>query len=248
MRSETMNIAMWSGPRNLSTAVMRSFAQRDDCKVWDEPFYATYLVQTGIDHPMRDEIIKDSIGDPRNVIAACTTPPQAPQKLFYQKHMTQHMGRLIDREWIKQVTNAFLIRSPERVLASYAKKRQSVEAEDLGYSRQLELFKLVCDQMGEAPVVIDSTDIRKAPEAMLRLLCERLGIGFDPAMLSWESGPSKDDGIWGKHWYDSIWKSTGFAPPEVNPAPLPGHLRSLCDKIWPDFLAVEKYKIGIDRF
>jgi len=238
-----INIAMWSGPRNLSTALMRSFAQRQDCQVWDEPFYANYLIETGLQHPMREEIIADGISDSQSVIEACLAPPAAPKRVFYQKHMTQHMRPAIDREWMGRVRNAFLIRSPERVLASYAKKRQDVVAEDLGYGRQLELFHRIADQSGEVPIVIDSTDIRKSPRAMLMILCERLGLAFDPAMLSWQSGPSVDDGIWGKHWYDNIWKSTGFAAPDEDPEPLPDHLQRLCEEILPDYLAVKQHKI-----
>jgi hypothetical protein len=243
MMNKTINIAMWSGPRNLSTALMRSFAQRKECQVWDEPFYANYLVETGLEHPMRDEIIADGITDSQSVIAACIEAPLPPKSVFYQKHMTQHMGPTVDREWMGRMTNAFLIRSPERVLASYAKKRQSVVAEDLGYGRQLELFHRIRDLSGEVPIVVDSTDIRKAPQAMLMTLCHRLGLDFDPAMLSWQSGPSDDDGIWGKHWYDNIWKSTGFAAPDKDPEPLPAHLQSLCDEILPDYLAVKQHKI-----
>ncbi len=247
MQSDILNIAMWSGPRNLSTALMRSFSQRSDCQVWDEPFYATYLVQTGIDHPMRDEVIEEGIVDPAAVISACVAPAKPPKTLFYQKHMTQHMGPGIERGWMGRVQNAFLIRSPEKVLASYAKKRQSVEIEDLGYAKQLELFQLVCDELGQAPIVIDATDIRKSPEAMLGLLCARFEIDFDPAMLAWQAGPSRDDGIWGKHWYDNIWKLTGFAPPEENADPLPDNLQRICDEIRPDYLAVEKFKITLDE-
>ena len=251
MDAKTLNIAMWSGPRNLSTALMRSFAQRADCQVWDEPFYAAYLVATGIDHPMRQEVIADGISDPSTVISACLERAKKPRTVFYQKHMTLHMGQhrgvAIDRAWMKQVNNAFLIRAPQKVLASYAKKRQTVSAEDLGYQRQLELFEQVCDFTSAAPPVIDSNDIRKAPEAMLRTLCGRLGIDFDPAMLSWEKGPSADDGIWGKHWYDGIWKSTGFAPPEEKSEPLPDNLQALCDEVMGDYLAVEKYKITLEE-
>ena len=236
---------MWSGPRNLSTAMMRSFAQRSDCQVWDEPFYANYLAETGIDHPMRQAIIEDGIRLADDVIAACIARPKPPATLFYQKHMTQHMGPYIDRAWMGNMVNAFLIRSPERVLASYAKKRESVVAADVGYGRQLELFNEIADQTGKAPVVIDSTDVRSAPEPMLRALCERLGIDFQSSMLSWESGPSKDDGIWGKHWYDAIWKTTGFAAPDREPDPLPDHLQVICDEVMPDYLAVERYKIRL---
>ncbi len=231
----------------MSTALMRSFAQRSDCQVWDEPFYANYLVETGLEHPMREEIIGDGITNSKAVISACVEPPNMPHTVFYQKHMTQHMRPSVEREWMGQVRNAFLIRSPQRVLASYAKKRQDVVADDLGYGRQLELFQRVCDHLGEAAIVIDSTDIRKSPEIMLIALCQRLDIEFEPAMLNWQSGPGADDGIWGKHWYDAIWKSTGFAPPDKDPAPLPDHLQAICDEILPDYLAVKEHRIKIDK-
>lgn len=243
MSQKPMTLAMWSGPRNLSTAMMRSFAQRADCQAWDEPFYAAYLAKTGIDHPMREEVIADGITDPQNVIAACLTPPEPPKALYYQKHMTQHMVPGIETGWTAQVTNAFLIRSPERVLASYAKKRAEVTAEDIGYSKQREMFERLCDTTGTPPLVIDSTDIRVNPETMLKRLCEALGIRFDPAMLSWKAGEAPEDGIWGKHWYDAIWKSTCFAPPEKDPPALPDHLRPVLDEVIDDFEAVEKYKI-----
>ena len=246
MKTETRNIAMWSGPRNLSTALMRSFDQRRDCQVWDEPFYAVYLKLTHIDHPMREAVINEGIGDVEAVIRACVSAPRAPKTVYYQKHMTQHMVSNIPREWMTQVTNAFLIRSPERVLASYAKKREIVNTEDIGYGRQLELFQRVCDHLGHVPVVVDATDIREAPEAMLSLLCERLGISFDRAMISWREGRSESDGIWGEHWYGNIWKSTGFAPPDKMPAPLPDHLAVIRDEILSDYLAIEKYKLKLE--
>lgn len=241
---ETKIIAMWSGPRNLSTAMMRSFAQRADTQAWDEPFYAAYLKLTGLQHPMGDEVIADGLAAPEDVIAACLEPPSPPQSLTYQKHMTQHMVPGISTDWMHRVSNAFLIRSPERVLASYAKKRGVRHADDLGYRRQRELFDLVCQHQGEAPPVIDSADIRRAPQAMLKRLCTQLGITFDTAMLSWAAGPAPEDGIWGRHWYDSIWKSTGFAPPEDSPSPLPDELNPILDAVQDDFLAIEKYKIS----
>ncbi len=241
----TINLAMWSGPRNLSTALMRSFAQRTDCQAWDEPFYAAYLAETGIDHPMREEIIADGMRDPDAVIAACVKPPGPHKTLFFQKHMTLHMTANIDLAWMGRVTNAFLIRSPERVIASYAKKRQSITADDLGYKRQCELFERVADETGTAPIVLDSTDIRKAPEASLKTLCQKLAINFDQAMLSWPLGPAQEDGIWGKHWYDNIWKSTKFAPPDNDPEPLVANLQQLCDEVMPDYNHVARYKLGV---
>ncbi|PLX35418.1 MAG: sulfotransferase family protein [Hyphomicrobiales bacterium] len=236
-------IAMWSGPRNLSTALMRSFGRRAGTRVWDEPFYAAYLNKTGLQHPMGDAVIADGITDPDAVISACLEPPRPPCQLIYQKHMTQHMVEGFDTSWTARVTNAFLIRSPERVLASYARKRASVSAEDLGFRRQREMFEALAERQGEAPPVIDSTDIRRAPERALNLLCARLGLKFDPAMLSWPAGPAPGDGIWGPHWYDAVWNSTGFAPPESEPPALPDALKPILDAVRDDYLAVARYRI-----
>lgn len=240
---KTKTIAMWSGPRNLSTALMRSFAQRADCQVWDEPFYAAYLVQTGLDHPMRDEIIADGVSDPAQVIRRCTDKPGKPASLFFQKHMTHHMTPNIDLAWMDTVDHAFLIRAPNRVLASYARKRQSITPEDLGYAKQRELFERVCDKRGEAPAVIDSTDLRCAPRQMLEQLCNKIGIGFDPAMLDWKPGPAKEDGVWGRHWYANIWKSTCFAPPDKAAENLPGALQKIHEVVLKDYEFIKKHKI-----
>jgi len=237
-----VNIAMWSGPRNLSTAMMRSFAQRADCRVWDEPFYAAYLVATGLDHPMRDEVIAAGLRDPNDVIAGCIRPPES--GIVYQKHMAQHMIRGIDRGWIRKVTNVFLIREPARVIASYHAKREDPLMSDLGFVEQADLFDRAADAAGRAPLVVDALDIRADPRAMLDGLCGALGIGFDEAMLSWPAGPSPDDGVWGAHWYRAIWDTTGFAPPERGEPPaLPAHLQSLADRAGPLYQRLAQHRL-----
>lgn len=240
-----MIIAMWSGPRNLSTALMRSFAQRADTIAWDEPFYAAYLKATGIDHPMAAEIIADGMADPADVVRACLVEPAAPKTVFYQKHMTHHMIEGFDLSWIDRVANAFLIREPERVLASYTKKREAVTAPEIGYALQRQLFERVADRTGKEPPVIDSTDIRRDPPTALMLLCGALGIGFDPAMLSWKPGPAPEDGIWGRHWYDAIWRSTGFAPPEGTAPALPAHLSAIAEEVRADYEFLKSRKIAL---
>ena len=241
----TKIIAMWSGPRNLSTAMMRSFAQRADTKVWDEPFYAAYLRSTGIDHPMREAIIAEGIARYEDVIDACLERA-IDRSVFYQKHMTQHMIDGVDLSWIDGVTNAFLIRAPERVLASYAAKRAEVCAADLGYAIQRRMFDRIAEKTGRPPIVIDSNDVRASPKIALTRLCDGLGIAFDPAMLGWPAGPSKDDGIWAKHWYDAIWKSTGFAPPETALPEIADHLRPIVEEVLADYHALRAHKISID--
>lgn len=205
-----MRIAMWSGPRNLSTAMMYSFAQRADCAVWDEPFYAAYLAQTGLDHPMREQILAEGETDPDRIIAACLGPVPDDKVHFYQKHMTQHMIPGIDRTWIAEVTNVFLIRHPARVIASYAAKREDPTADDIGFRQQFELFDYV-RRLGQTPIVIDSADIRANPPLALEGLCDALGLPFDPAMLSWLKGGNIADGIWAAHWYGAVHDSTEFA-------------------------------------
>ncbi len=209
---------MWSGPRNLSTAMMYAFAQRPDTEVWDEPFYAAYLKATGLDHPMGAEILAAGEQDANAVIEACTRAGPQGKPVFYQKHMTQHMIQGVDRSWIKEMTNVFLIRHPARVLASYDKKRGNPTLDDIGFRQQAELIDLVNADGSAPPIVIDSADIRENPDKMLRLLCQRLGIPFEPAMLSWAKGGNPQDGVWAPHWYGAVWNSTGFAGAE---GPLP---------------------------
>lgn len=235
---------MWSGPRNLSTALMRSFAQRADAIAWDEPFYAAYLKATGLPHPMREEVIAAGIADPHEVAAACAREPEGDKRVFYQKHMTHHMIEGFPLDWTDHVSNAFLIRSPERVLASYVKKHEAVEAGDIGFERQAELFDREAQRTGKAPPVVDSHDIRRDPAGTLSALCAALGLPFDAAMLSWKPGPAPEDGVWGSHWYDAIWNSTGFAPPEEAAPALPGHLARIAVQVRPHYERLERHRLA----
>jgi len=212
-----MRIAMWSGPRNLSTAMMYAFAQRADCAVWDEPFYAAYLAKTGLEHLMRDQILATGETDPDKVIADCLGSVPNDKAHFYQKHMTQHMIPGFDRAWISEVTNVFLIRHPARVIASYSAKREDPTSDDIGFRQQFEIFDYVRG-LGQRPIVIDSADIRANPRLSLEGLCDALGLSFDLAMLSWPKGGNVADGIWAAHWYGAVHNSTGFAGAE---GPLP---------------------------
>jgi len=208
-----MRIAMWSGPRNLSTAMMYAFGARDDFAVVDEPFYAAYLTMTGLDHPMRGEILAAQSADPVKVAQSLSGSIPGEKPHFYQKHMTQHMIPGIPRDWMADVVNVFLIRHPARVVASYGIKRENPTLEDIGFTQQAELFDHV-KALGQRPVVIDSHDIRDDPEGMLKKLCDAVGLNWDPAMLSWPEGGHKDDGVWAAHWYGAVHRSTGFAGAE----------------------------------
>jgi len=222
-----MRIAMWSGPRNLSTAMMYSFAARADTAVWDEPFYAAYLAKTGLSHPLGQEIL--AAGEPvaDKVVARCLGPIPNDRPVFYQKHMTHHMIDGFDRGWLSQMTNVFLIRHPARVIASYAAKRENPTLNDIGFRQQAEIYDQVCQITGQRPPVIDSFEIRQNPEMALRGLCRDIGLDFDPAMLKWPKGPHADDGAWAPHWYGSVWNSTGFAGAEGGLPTLPDEFRAL---------------------
>ena len=228
-----MKIAMWSGPRNLSTAMMYAFAARGDCTVVDEPFYGAYLAATGMDHPMAAEVIVSQSADPVQVAKQCLTQPKT--ALSYQKHMTLHMLPDWDLGFMRGLTNVFLIRHPARVIASYAQKRESPTLMDIGFVQQAELFDRVADFLGHAPLVLDSADVRADPRATLTRLCAALGIAFTENMLSWTAGPKPFDGIWAPHWYDQVWKSTGFGGAEGELPPLGPDFQHLCDAAMPHF-------------
>lgn len=234
--TELRRIAMWSGPRNLSTAMMRSFEARADvAEVWDEPFYAAYLAASGKDHPMRAEVLSAQAQDWRVVAAACAAAEGPPGTVIYQKHMTHHMLPEFGRAWMDALAHVFLIRAPERVAASYAAKHEEVGLEDIGFVQQAELFDRMADRTGAAPPVIDAEDVRADPEGMLRRLCAAIGLPFDPAMLAWDSGRRDSDGVWGAYWYGSVEGSTGFAPPEPEPAALDGALAALAAAARPSY-------------
>ena len=228
-----MRIAMWSGPRNLSTAMMYSFAARSDCAVWDEPFYAPFLKKSGRLDPMLDEIFAQEETDPQIVAQRCVGTIPGGKSVFYQKHMPHHMIAGMPREWIKEMVNVFLIRHPARVIASYARKRENPTLEDIGIEMQAALFEEITLVSGSAPVVIDSSDIRRDPAAMLQKLCAAIGLSYDPTMLNWPAGGHASDGAWAPHWYPEVWKSTGFAPPEDDIPVLPDEFQLIADKALP---------------
>lgn len=240
-----MRIAMWSGPRNLSTALMYAFAARGDCAVWDEPFYAAYLRETGIDHPMRAEIIAAHEADPARAAAACRGRIPQEQSLFYQKHMTLHMIPGFDRSFMRDCANVFLIRHPASVVASYARKREGPTLADIGFAQQAELFDEVAQWMGRAPLVIDSHDIRQNPRSALTGLCAALGIPFTGNMLHWPAGPKPYDGVWAPHWYGAVHGSTGFEAPEGALPDLPDAYRRLADQAMPYYERLAGVKIGV---
>jgi hypothetical protein len=240
----TVRIAMWSGPRNLSTALMRSFGNRADCAVVDEPFYAAFLSLSGAVHPMRDDILARHETDWRKVAAALAGPPPGGKRLFYQKHMTHHMLGEIGRDWMRACRHAFLIRHPARVLASYAAKREPAELRDIGFLEQAELFDAAADIMGGAPPVVDADALLADPPHVLSRLCEALGIPFDAAMLAWPPGRRTTDGVWAAHWYDSVDRSTGFSRPRPTPRLNDPHLVELERQALPLYERLSAHALG----
>lgn len=231
-----MRIAMWSGPRNLSTAMMYAFGARPDFTVMDEPFYAPYLATSGSAHPMTDEIIKAHETDPERVARMCASEG-SPH--LYMKHMPHHMLDGFPMDWAKDCINVHLIRHPARVIASYAAKREAPTLSDIGYIQQTDLFAKL------GGVVIDSFDIRAQPDRMMRVLCDAIGVAFDPAMLQWPAGPRPEDGIWAKHWYGAVHSSTGFAGAEGPLPVVPDALQPVLDAALPHYLMLHRRRLSL---
>lgn len=234
---------MWSGPRNLSTAMMRSFGSRVDTAVTDEPFYGAYLKATGDPQAMADRVIASMDCDWANVARTMTGPAPGGAAIWYQKHMAHHMVGPVALDDLPGLAHAFLIRDPARVVASYAAKREAVRPEHLGTGRQVDYFNREADRLGHAPPVIDSADVLRDPAETLQLLCAALGITWDPAMLRWEPGIRATDGLWAPHWYGTVAASTGFAPPDDPPVDLDADGQAVADACRPDYDYLSRFTL-----
>ena len=243
-----LRIAMWSGPRNISTAMMRAFGARADCAVSDEPFYAAYLTATGLIHPLRDEVMRSQPTDWRAVADALTGPVPAAKPIWYQKHMTHHMIPGFGREWIKACANVFLIRAPEAVLASYHRVRDDFTLDEIGLPTQVELFFRAGDRLGHTPPVLEGQDVLADPPGMLSALCGACGIAFDPAMLAWAPGRRATDGVWAPAWYDAVERSTGFAAPRAEAGfdALDDALKPIAEAGRPLYEALARHKLATE--
>lgn len=237
-----VRIAMWSGPRNISTAMMRAWENRPDTVVSDEPLYAHYLIATHAPHPGREEVIAAQENDWRKVVQTLCGPVPGDVPIWYQKHMTQHVTRDMELGWLRKLTNAFLIRDPDEVVASFVRTRENPQLWELGFEMQAQIFDYVADLTGEAPPVVDGRDVLQDPAGMLRLLCTRLGVPFSERMLSWPAGPRASDGVWAKHWYDAVHRSTGFAPYSPRDVKLSAPLQHLADACRPYYERLHRYR------
>lgn len=220
---------MWSGPRCISTAMMRAWESRADCAVWDEPLYAHYLAETGIEHPGRDAIIAAGEVDWRRVVQAMQGPAPDGSPIFFQKHMAHHVLPHMDLSWASALRHVMLIREPAAVVSSYARSRPDLTLADVGIVQTEALWHALTEATGVRPAVVASEDVLADPEGQLRRVCARLDVPWDAAMLRWRAGPRASDGVWGSHWYRTVEASTGFGPPAGPPGDLPPHLAAIAD-------------------
>ena len=238
----TIRIAMWSGPRNISTAMMRAWENRPDCSVVDEPFYACFLSESGADHPCREAVLASQSDQREEVVEELKSPALVP--LQYEKHMTHHMPVGCDLGWVNQCRNAFLIRSPAAVIASYLQKMNSVTEEDIGISRQRSLFEEITAITGRRPLVVDAADVLREPANMMRKLCEALDVPVDVAsMTAWPKGRRDSDGVWASHWYQAVEASTGFAAPKDKPVLPDAQAALLAEAMQEHYEALYHYRL-----
>lgn len=235
---------MWSGPRNISTALMRAWSSRPDTVVCDEPLYAYYLLKSGLDHPGRDEVIAQHETDWRTIVAWLTGPIPDGKIIFYQKHMAHHLLPEIDRSWLQRLTHCLLIRHPADMLTSLTKFLRSPRLEDTGLPQQIEILRLIESSTGKAPIVIDARDVLEGPRRMLTLLCGELGVDFLESMLSWPTGRQPTDGVWARHWYAAVEQSTGFEPYRPKAEPVPQRLQPLLEECLPCYETLFARRLG----
>ena len=241
-----VRIAMWSGPRNISTALMRSWGNRPDTAVVDEPLYGYYLHATGLEHPGRDEIMAALPTSWRAVATILTGPIPEGRDIWYQKQMAHHLLEEVDREWLKELRHCFLIRDPGEVLASYARTRESVTPDDLGFRQQAELFRLVWEWNGTPPPVVNARDVLLNPAAVLGRLCGLLGVDYRDEMLSWPAGKRPTDGVWAKYWYASVEESTGFRPYAPRKVTLTAELETIRAACEPHYSLLDAHRLMMD--
>lgn len=240
---KTIRICLWSGPRNISTAMMRSFENRADCEVWDEPFYGYYLDRTGLDHPGREAVLELWPTDPKKIAAQCAGSAPGGSPLFFQKHMCQHMLDEVPLTWTARCRHMFLIRDPAEVAASFNATMGDVRPEDLGSLRQHALYEVIAVNTGRHWPVIEGVDVLNDPEGMMKALCGALDIPFDPAMLSWPEGRRSSDGPWAPHWYSRVEASTGFERPAPSRHARPANLDAVVQACQPAYLALKERKL-----
>lgn len=245
MRSaaQPLRLAMWSGPRSVSTAMMRAFENRPDTVVVDEPFYAYYLQRTSVDHPGAAEVLAEGVTDWRQVVESLRQPLSEVKSIFFQKQMALHLLPEIDRSWLADVTSCFLIREPRDVITSYIAQRPRVDLFDLGFVQQSELYRWVTRNTEQAPPVVDARDLQNHPRPVLEELCGRIGVPFDERMLGWPPGARATDGVWAPHWYAAVEKSTGFSAYRPRQEAVPERLREIYEVCLDEYQKLYEHRI-----
>jgi len=238
-----IRIAMWSGPRNISTALMRSWGSRPDTFVTDEPLYAHYLRETGAPHPGREEVLRAHDSDWRRVTAWLSGPIPQGRAIWYQKHMAHHLLPHIGTGWLERMTNCFLIREPREMLTSLVRVIPEPTLSDTGLPQQWDLFQREWDRTGSRPPVLDARDVLEDPRAMLDRLCEAVGVSFRPEMLSWAPGPRETDGVWARHWYEAVERSTGFEPYRPRVESVPARLERLLEECQALYTRLHRHRL-----
>ncbi|MCB1022458.1 MAG: sulfotransferase family protein [Bryobacterales bacterium] len=241
MTQETKRICVWSGPRNISTALLYSFGERDDTRVADEPLYGFYLAESGAEHPGYDELRAKLDPDGERVVREVILGP-CDRKVLFLKQMAHHLTGSLDWEFLKQTVNVLLVRDPEQMLPSLDVQVPQPTMRDAGYDKLAQILDY-CEAAGQQVPVLDSRDLQNEAERVLRALCEQLGIGWDPAMLAWPAGPKPYDGPWAPYWYHNVHKSTGFTPYKAKTAPFPERLRPLLDECAPIYERLSRLAI-----
>jgi hypothetical protein len=236
-------IAMWSGPRNISTALLRAWENREDTWVVDEPLYAHYLTRVTVSHPGVDEVVARHETDWRKVVAGLTGPIPEGRSIYYQKHMAHHWLPHLRGDWVLGLTNAFLIRHPAEMLPSLAAKMGPPALHDTGLPQQVEIFRFVRERTGLTPPVLDAEDVLKDPAGTLRRFCGMVGVPFSERMLRWPPGPRPTDGVWGKHWYEAVERSTGFEPWRPRPRTVAAELAPLLEQCLPCYEELAQFRL-----
>ena len=244
MKNSPKRIGMWSGPRNISTALMRSFENRSDTTVIDEPFYAYFLNETGIKHPIYKEVIQNYDTSWNNISNILTGPIPNGKSIWYQKLMTHHWVQNAPLDWLEKIHNCFLIRNPKQVIISYLKIHNDITPELIGLPQQLHIFNTVVKKTNKIPIVISSEDILENPKLMLELLCNLLDISFSGQMLQWPKGTRDSDGIWGEYWYKNVVQTTSFKKPLNQNEKMPDRLANLLEECMYYYKQMERYKIS----
>ena len=238
-----IRIAMWSGPRNISTAMMRSFENRDDAVVIDEPFYAYYLSKTDLNHPGKEKVLKSQSTNWDHVVNLINGNIPNKKMIWYQKHMVHHIIEDKDIQWVKSFNNLFLIRHPQEVIISYLKQKKIEGINDLGFLHQMNLFNKIKNITGEYPIVFEAKDILSDPEKYLRKMCEYLNINFSNKMLNWPKGPRDTDGVWSTYWYKNVIESTSFKPYKASNKQVPKEYDNLLEECLQHYNYLNSFKI-----